>query len=251
MDITQRRHFLIEDLSVARGERVVFGGVSLRLDSGEIAELTGPNGVGKSTLLRAIAGFLPLRSGCMSWAESEATDLAPLAERLHYVGHLDGLKSALTARENLEIGVGILGARSANPVRGAGPYGVGPRSRSACRLSLRGATSPYRIGPTPDCRSPSMAARRAANRARPARTRLAEGYCRRPSRKRRIDARRDPRTTRSAGDNPSQARSEVRGVPLGRGRHPRSRRGRERRSLAPLPVSRERSRRDGDAGRGP
>jgi heme exporter protein A len=109
MDITRRCQLLIEDLSVARGERVVFGGVSLRLGSGEIAEVTGPNGVGKSTLLRAIAGFLPLRSGRMSWAESEATVSAPLAERLHYVGHLDGLKSALTARENLEIGLGILG----------------------------------------------------------------------------------------------------------------------------------------------
>jgi heme exporter protein A len=116
MDITQRCQLLIEDLSVARGERVVFGGVSLRLGSGEIAEVTGPNGVGKSTLLRAIAGFLPLRSGRMSWAESEATDSAPLAERLHYVGHLDGLKSALTARENLEIGLGILGRGRLTPL---------------------------------------------------------------------------------------------------------------------------------------
>lgn len=115
MDITQRCHLLIEDLSVARGERVVFGGVSLRLGSGEIAEVTGPNGVGKSTLLRAIAGFLPLGSGRMSWVESEATDSA-LAERLHYVGHLDGLKSALTARENLEIGLGIWGRGRLTPL---------------------------------------------------------------------------------------------------------------------------------------
>ena len=43
MDITQRCHLLIEDLSVARGERVVFGQVSLRVGSGEIAEVTGPN----------------------------------------------------------------------------------------------------------------------------------------------------------------------------------------------------------------
>lgn len=109
MDNTQRSHLLIEDLSVARGERILLGGISLRLGSGQIAEVTGPNGVGKSTLLRAIAGFFPLRSGRMSWVESEAADSALLAERLHYVGHLDGLKSALTARENLEIGLGFLG----------------------------------------------------------------------------------------------------------------------------------------------
>src|SRR3954471_17995989 len=106
MDITQRCHLLIEDLSVARGERVVFGGVYLQLGSGQLAEVTGPNGVGKSTLLRAIAGFLPLGSGRMSLVESGAMDSATLAERLH-VGHLDGLKTALTARENLEIGLGI------------------------------------------------------------------------------------------------------------------------------------------------
>ncbi|RXH24248.1 cytochrome C biogenesis protein CcmA [Bradyrhizobium nanningense] len=116
MDIARRCNLLIEDLSVARGERVVFGGVSLRLDSGEIAEVTGPNGVGKSTLLRAIAGFLPLRSGRMSWAESGTTDSATLAERLHYVGHLDALKSALTVRENLEIGLGILGRDRLTPL---------------------------------------------------------------------------------------------------------------------------------------
>jgi heme exporter protein A len=116
MDITQRCHLSIEDLSVARGERVVLGGVYLQLGSGQLAEVTGPNGVGKSTLLRAIAGFLPLGSGRMSLVESEAMDSAPLAERLHYVGHLDGLKSALTARENLEIGLGILGRGRLTPL---------------------------------------------------------------------------------------------------------------------------------------
>src|SRR6201985_2372123 len=116
MDITRRCQLLIEELSVARGERVVFGGVSLKLGSGEIAEVTGSNGVGKSTLLRAIAGFLALRSGRMSWVESGATDLAALAERLHYVGHLDGLKSALTVRENLDVGLGILGRGRLTPL---------------------------------------------------------------------------------------------------------------------------------------
>ena len=214
--------------------------------------MTGPNGVGKSTLLRAIAGFLPLGSGRMSWVESEAQDRRP-----------GGAPPLRGPSRRAEIGVdrprkprdrsGNFGARSANPVRGAGSYGIGPRSRSACRLSLRGAASPCRIGPALGCRSPSMAARRAANRARPARSRLVEGNCRRPSRKRRIDTRCDPRTTRSAGDSPSQARSEVRIVPLGCGRHPSSRlsQGRERRGHAALPISRERSRRDGDAGWGP
>ncbi|MET4314994.1 hypothetical protein ABIC01_008019 [Bradyrhizobium sp. RT4b] len=147
---------------------------------------------------------------------------------------------------------GNFGPRSANPVRRTGASGVSPRSRSARWLSLRGAASPCRIGPAPGCRSPSMAARRAANGARPARTSLAQDYCRGPSRKRRIDARRHPRTTRSAGDNPSQARSEVSVFPLRGGRHPYSRlsQGRERRGHAAFPIFPERSRRNGDAGWG-
>jgi heme exporter protein A len=116
MDSRQRSHLLIEDLFVARGERILLDGMSLRLSAGQIAEVTGPNGVGKSTLLRAIAGFFPLGSGRMSWVESEATDPAPLAERLHYVGHLDGLKSSLTARENLDIGLGFLGRDRRTPL---------------------------------------------------------------------------------------------------------------------------------------
>lgn len=116
MDIKQPRRLLIEHLSVARGERVVLVDVSLRLCAGEIAEVTGSNGVGKSTLLRAIAGFLPLASGRTCWKEeSGTTDPVPLAERLHYVGHLDGLKSALTARENLELGLTILGRGRLTP----------------------------------------------------------------------------------------------------------------------------------------
>ncbi|CUU20895.1 hypothetical protein CDS [Bradyrhizobium sp.] len=148
---------------------------------------------------------------------------------------------------------GTFRARPANPVRGAGPHGVSPRSRSACRLSLRGTASPRRIGPAPDYRSPSMAARRTAYRTRPACSRLAEGCCSRPSRKRRIDARRNPRTTRSTGDNPAQARSEVKVVPLGYSPYLRSRlsQSRERRGHAALSISQELSRRDGDAGWGP
>ncbi len=117
-----------------RGGRTVLRGVSLRLDAGQLGEVTGSNGVGKSTLLRVIAGFLPPASGCASWNEWGAKDPAPLAERVHYVGHLDGLKSALTARENLQFGLPFR-AGPAAPRGGARPRRTRPRCRP-CRSAI-------------------------------------------------------------------------------------------------------------------
>lgn len=115
MSHTQSCHLLVADLWVVRGGRTVLRDVSLRLDAGRLGEVTGSNGVGKSTLLRVIAGFLPPASGCASWNEWGAKDPAPLAERVHYVGHLDGLKSALTARENLQFGLTLSGQARLTP----------------------------------------------------------------------------------------------------------------------------------------
>ena len=206
MDIKQPRRLLIEHLSVARGERVVLVDVSLRLCAGEIAEVTGSNGVGKSTLLRAIAGFLPLASGRTCWKEEfGTTDPVPLAERLHYVGHLDGLKSALTARENLELGLTILGRGRLTPSEAldrlklahildlpVGYLSAGQRRRVALARLLGRPSS-------------SMAARRTNDRARPARTGVAENHCSRPPPKRRFVGRSDARTTRPTGNTRNQA----------------------------------------------
>ncbi len=99
--------------------------VSFNLGAGEAVEITGPNGTGKSTLLRALGGFLPLLSGTLDWTEdgwdddrtTGETDAAPLPERLHYLGHADGLKTALTCGENLR----LWGAMAGHAEPAAGP----------------------------------------------------------------------------------------------------------------------------------
>jgi zinc/manganese transport system ATP-binding protein len=53
----------LEDAAVSRGGRSIFRGVTLRVESGEYVAVLGPNGVGKSTLLQAILGLLPLTAG--------------------------------------------------------------------------------------------------------------------------------------------------------------------------------------------
>jgi len=89
----------VTDLACARGGVTVLEGISLTLPAGRALVLRGPNGIGKTTLLRTIAGLQPAVSGRIS--------LAP--ESLTYAAHADGLKAALTTRENLAFWAAIHG----------------------------------------------------------------------------------------------------------------------------------------------
>jgi heme exporter protein A len=62
--------------------------------------VTGANGAGKTSLLRAVAGLLAPEAGAIVFGGVEAT--AARAEGLHFMGHLDGLKPARTAAEELD-----------------------------------------------------------------------------------------------------------------------------------------------------
>ncbi len=99
-------HLSARSLRVERGGRAIVKDISFELASGEALLVLGRNGAGKSTLLRALAGLLPLRGGEVVFTGGDA---APLSERAHYVGHADGLKSALTALENLTFWASVLG----------------------------------------------------------------------------------------------------------------------------------------------
>jgi len=101
-----------EDLACRRGERLVFTGLSLRLAAGGALVLTGANGSGKSSLLRLVAGLLAPAAGRLSWgAAPVAADLPGHHARLHYIGHLDALKPAMTPREMLTFWAALRGQR--------------------------------------------------------------------------------------------------------------------------------------------
>lgn len=99
-----------------RGGRLVLAEVSFRLEPGQALEVTGRNGTGKSTLLRALAGFLPLQAGHIRLeSQNEPDEGTPVGERTHYVGHADGLKAALTARDNLDAAAALAGEPALPP----------------------------------------------------------------------------------------------------------------------------------------
>lgn len=85
----------VEQLAIRRGERLLFAGLDLRVEAGEAVALTGRNGAGKTSLLRAIAGLLRPEAGQVRFEDLDAD------EALHLIGHSDGLKPGRTAWEEL------------------------------------------------------------------------------------------------------------------------------------------------------
>src|SRR5882757_7899097 len=98
------------DVRCVRGGREVFSGLDFEASSGEALAVTGPNGSGKTSLLRLIAGLLTIADGSIG-LEGGETELT-LPEQAHYLGHRDALKSALSVQENLAFWRDFLGGET-------------------------------------------------------------------------------------------------------------------------------------------
>ncbi|WP_019953885.1 heme ABC exporter ATP-binding protein CcmA [Yoonia vestfoldensis] len=89
----------VADLGCARGGVAVLSGVSFDLAAGQALVLRGPNGIGKTTLLRTLAGLQPAITGEVEMPEEAAA----------YASHADGIKTALTVTENLAFWAEVYG----------------------------------------------------------------------------------------------------------------------------------------------
>lgn len=93
----------VSDLACARGGVPVVEGVGFTLGAGDALVLRGPNGIGKTTLLRVVAGLQPALSGAVEGGEN-----------LAYAGHADGIKGMLSVTENLRFWSQVFGGGDIN-----------------------------------------------------------------------------------------------------------------------------------------
>jgi heme exporter protein A len=105
-----------------RGGREVFSGLDFEASSGETLAVTGPNGSGKTSLLRLIAGLLTLVDGSID-LEGGEPELS-LPEQAHYLGHRDALKPALSVLENLSFWRDFLGGAAFEPAESLTSVGL-------------------------------------------------------------------------------------------------------------------------------
>lgn len=100
----------VSNLACSRGDHRLFSGLNLELHPGQIMQIQGANGSGKTSLLRTLCGFIQPDEGKIAWEGSDVRDLGEdyFAEMM-YLGHLNAIKDELSALENLRISAGLSG----------------------------------------------------------------------------------------------------------------------------------------------
>ncbi|MBT8588259.1 cytochrome c biogenesis heme-transporting ATPase CcmA [Polynucleobacter paneuropaeus] len=94
--------FQAKNLTCVRGDQTLFASLSFALTSGECLHVRGENGVGKTSLLRLLAGLSQPEQGEVIWnASNIKSDREAFHQALCFLGHRDALKEDLSALENL------------------------------------------------------------------------------------------------------------------------------------------------------
>jgi len=100
----------VSDLECVRGERSLFKDVNFSLEAGELLQVNGPNGSGKTSLLRMLCGLATPAHGEIFWLGDNIRSLDEgYYNSITYLGHLNGVKDNLNAIENLRISSALAG----------------------------------------------------------------------------------------------------------------------------------------------
>ena len=93
---------LANDIAFGRDDAIIFKGVNLSLDEGELVHITGPNGCGKTTLIRILTTLLSPTQGAVFYrGQLVNKSRYQYLSDLLYIGHKAGIKASLNAQENL------------------------------------------------------------------------------------------------------------------------------------------------------
>jgi heme exporter protein A len=109
-------------IDCVRGGREVFSGLDFEAASSQALSVVGPNGSGKTSLLRLIAGLLVPASGSIELQGGTAELTLP--EQVHYLGHRDALKPALSVLENLSFWRDFLGGEKSDSTESLARVGL-------------------------------------------------------------------------------------------------------------------------------
>ncbi len=103
---------IVDKLTGVRGQRVLFRDLSFRVAAGQVLSLEGPNGIGKSSLLRMIAGFLTPAAGeiALAFADIVLDEAEARARQIGWLGHHDGAKPQMSPREVLRFFARLYGS---------------------------------------------------------------------------------------------------------------------------------------------
>ena len=100
----------VSNLECVRGERSLFKDVNFSLEAGELLQVNGPNGSGKTSLLRMLCGLARPAHGEIRWLGDNIRSLdEDYYNSITYLGHLNGVKDNLNAVENLRISSALAG----------------------------------------------------------------------------------------------------------------------------------------------